>query len=184
MKFVKPLAKSDEFRGLARSQTPAERSGTKTPTAEISRRVEQYAWGRSKVDPSARVCRTDLEVNDGAYADLEVILRAGIELSADIVSFGTERNARAEKVVDTTACLQCKSVLAFVCDLGIQVSSTNEDVGPGSQTKARCTGVNAASNGVENISGLLVGKNVGSKRGYDISFQSKPIIKVDRKSVV
>jgi len=45
-------------------------------------------------------------MNYGAEADLEIILRAGIERGANVIGFGAERDARSVCPIDAAAELQ------------------------------------------------------------------------------
>ena len=51
-------------------------------------------------------------MNYGANADLEIILRAGIERGADVIGFGAQRDARIVGPVDDAASLAREAVLA------------------------------------------------------------------------
>ena len=48
-------------------------------------------------------CNYHLEVNDGADSDLDIILRTGIELRADVIGLRANRDARIIGPVGTAS---------------------------------------------------------------------------------
>jgi len=81
-----------------------------------------------------------LKMKHGSDADLEIILRAGIEHGANVVGFGAEGKAFGISPVCATTELQSETIFALACELRIEVGATYQYVRPrrqaGSESKA------------------------------------------------
>jgi len=93
----------------------------------------------------------ELEMNYGAEADLDVILRAGIEHGVDVIGFSAQRDARIVGPVNTATGLNREAVLALPSDLRIQMNAADQRVSPGRKAFAQRSPTNAAARRIKNI---------------------------------
>jgi hypothetical protein len=118
-----------------------------------------------------------LEMNHGAQADLDVILRAGIEPGVHVIGFGTQRDARIVGPVNAATGLKREAVLALPSDLGIQMNAADKRVSPRGKAFARRSKTNAAAAGEENIF-CAFAADLAAPSGDYVAFETKPRIEV------
>ena len=141
--------------------------------------TEPIAFGDEEWKKLRAACRarTRLEVDDRAKADLEIILRAGVQHGANVVSFGAEGDALIPCQVGATAGLQRETV--FSADgLRVDVSTADQGMNPRSQAAAAgLTPTDAGTGGVKHELGTST-INVTAPGGDNVAFEAKPIIEI------
>jgi hypothetical protein len=93
-------------------------------------------------------------MENGADADLKIILGAGKEHGVDEVDFTADRNIGAQDIVSTAAGLQGEAVLADNGELRIHMHSANQQMAPGRKAMARGAGADVCAAGVRRAKAL------------------------------
>ena len=118
-----------------------------------------------------------LEMNYGAQADLDVILRAGIEHGADVIGFSAQRDARIVGPVNAATGLNREAVLTLAGDLRIQMNAADQRVRPGRKAFARRSPTDAAASGIKNIFCAFAADGAAPGGDY-VALETEPGIEV------
>src|SRR6478672_10570660 len=117
-------------------------------------------------------------MENGADADLKIILGAGKEHGVDEVGFAADRNIGTQDIVSTTAGLQGEAVLADNGELRIHMHSADQQMAPGREAMARGAGADVRAAGVRNVLRALAAEDRATPSGDQAAFEAEPFIEI------
>jgi hypothetical protein len=117
-------------------------------------------------------------MENGADANLKIVLGAGKEHGVDEVDFTADRNIGAQDIVSTTAGLQGEAVLADHGELRIHMHSANQQMAPGRKAMARGAGADVRAAGVRNVLSAIAAEDSATPSGDQAAFEAKPFIEI------